>query len=155
MFLFVIFQCIFRNIEMTMSDTRDFTISHQNFKKQQDHQTLTNIIVSWNSTRLDLFELSLPNENLEFSGKTVNYIVFKTFIFCIRSYEVLLPAPGGRHRPEGVHQVCEGGEHRQHCQGRRDSHREVQVRSYKFYIHPYLLFQARYEDVRSSRICSF
>ena len=61
---------------MTMLDTRDFTISHQNFKKQQDHQTLTNIIVSWNSTRLDLFELSLPNENLEFSGKTVNYIVF-------------------------------------------------------------------------------
>ena len=53
-----------------MSDTRDFTISHQNFKKQQDHQTLTNIIVSWNSTRLDLFELSLPNENLEFSGKS-------------------------------------------------------------------------------------
>ena len=73
--MFVIFQCIFRNIKMTMSDTRDFTISHQNFKKQQDHQTLTNIIVSWNSTRLDLFELSLPNENLEFSGKTVNDIV--------------------------------------------------------------------------------
>ena len=44
------------------------TESYNPLKKQQDLQTLTNIIVSWNSTRLDLFELTLPNEDLEFSG---------------------------------------------------------------------------------------
>ena len=45
------------------------TESYNPMKRQQDLQTLTNIIVSWNSTRLDLFELTLPNEDLEFSGK--------------------------------------------------------------------------------------
>ena len=45
------------------------TPSYNPLKRQQDLQTLTNIIVSWNSTRLDLFELTLPNEDLEFSGK--------------------------------------------------------------------------------------
>lgn len=42
-----------------------------NLKKQQDHQTLTNIIVEWNASRLDLFELTMPNENLEFSGNLI------------------------------------------------------------------------------------
>ena len=45
------------------------TEAYNPLKRQQDLQTLTNIIVSWNSTRLDLFELTLPNEDLEFSGK--------------------------------------------------------------------------------------
>ena len=98
---------------MTMSDTRNFTISHQNFKKQQDHQTLTNIIVSWNSTRLDLFELSLPNENLEFSDiQSLSFGILDEKNLLIRSHEVLLPAPGRSYRPGGVHQVCQGGEHR-------------------------------------------
>ena len=44
------------------------TESYNPLKRQQDLQTLTNIILSWNSTRLDLFELTLPNEDLEFSG---------------------------------------------------------------------------------------
>ena len=45
------------------------TESYNPLKRQQDLQTLTSIIVSWNSTRLDLFELTLPNEDLEFSGR--------------------------------------------------------------------------------------
>jgi len=53
---------------MTMSDTRSYTKSHEYHKKLQDLETLRNIIISWNGSRLDLFELSLPNENLEFSG---------------------------------------------------------------------------------------
>ena len=57
-------------VKMTMLNTASLTSSLQNIKKQQDHQTLTNIIVEWNASRLDLFELSLPNENLEFSGMT-------------------------------------------------------------------------------------
>ena len=51
-----------------MSDTRSYTKSHEYHKKLQDLETLRNIIISWNGSRLDLFELSLPNENLEFSG---------------------------------------------------------------------------------------
>ena len=51
------------SLEMMMTE------AYNPLKRQQDLQTLTNIIVSWNSTRLDLFELTLPNEDLEFSGK--------------------------------------------------------------------------------------
>ena len=50
-----------------MTDTR--SLSYQSIRRQQDLETLTSIIVSWNSSRLDLFELTLPNENLEFSGE--------------------------------------------------------------------------------------
>jgi hypothetical protein len=31
-------------------------------KKQQERETLRNIIAQWNANRLDLFELSEPNE---------------------------------------------------------------------------------------------
>ena len=31
-------------------------------KKQQDLETLRNILTAWNANRLDLFELSMPNE---------------------------------------------------------------------------------------------
>ena len=34
--------------------------------RQRDH--LSNIIAQWNANRLDLFELSEPNEQLEFHG---------------------------------------------------------------------------------------
>jgi len=37
-------------------------------KKQQDLETLRNILTAWNANRLDLFELSMPNEDLEFTG---------------------------------------------------------------------------------------
>ena len=46
--------------------------SYNPLKRQQDLQTLTSIIVSWNSSRLDLFELTLPNDDLEFSGETLS-----------------------------------------------------------------------------------
>ncbi|XP_023710210.1 uncharacterized protein LOC111865986 isoform X4 [Cryptotermes secundus] len=37
-------------------------------KKQQERETLRNVIAQWNANRLDLFELSEPNEDLEFHG---------------------------------------------------------------------------------------
>jgi len=37
-------------------------------RKQQDLETLRNILTAWNANRLDLFELSMPNEDLEFTG---------------------------------------------------------------------------------------
>ena len=40
----------------------------QQLKKQQDRLTLTNIIENWNTNRLDMFALTLPNSELEFSG---------------------------------------------------------------------------------------
>ena len=49
--------------------------SYNPLKRQQDLQTLTSIIVSWNSTRLDLFELTLPNEDLEFSGGYSSFFI--------------------------------------------------------------------------------
>ena len=59
-----------------MTDTR--SLSYQSIRRQQDLETLTSIIVSWNSSRLDLFELTLPNENLEFSGEL---LVDKNILF--------------------------------------------------------------------------
>jgi len=40
----------------------------QQLKKQQDRLTLTNIIQNWNTNRLDMFALTLPNSELAFSG---------------------------------------------------------------------------------------
>jgi len=37
-------------------------------KKQQERETLRSVIAQWNANRLDLFELSEPNEDLEFHG---------------------------------------------------------------------------------------
>ncbi|XP_063220039.1 afadin isoform X2 [Bacillus rossius redtenbacheri] len=37
-------------------------------RKQQERETLRNVIAQWNANRLDLFELSEPNEDLEFHG---------------------------------------------------------------------------------------
>lgn len=37
-------------------------------RKMQDLDTLRHIITQWNANRLDLFELSMPNEDLEFTG---------------------------------------------------------------------------------------
>merc|ERR1712115_594934 len=37
-------------------------------RKKQDLETLKQIITQWNANRLDLFELSVPNEDLEFTG---------------------------------------------------------------------------------------
>ena len=70
------------------------TPSYNPLKRQQDLQTLTNIILSWNSTRLDLFELTLPNEDLEFSGKYrfKKERMGQLFTHSCRCYEVLLPA---------------------------------------------------------------
>ena len=50
------------------SNLHSVSLQSLNLRRQQDLETLTGIILSWNSSRLDLFELSLPNENLEFSG---------------------------------------------------------------------------------------
>ena len=64
-----------------MTDTR--SLSYQSIRRQQDLETLTSIIVSWNSSRLDLFELTLPNENLEFSGE---WFVDKNILFFLMKY---------------------------------------------------------------------
>ena len=64
-----------------MTDTR--ILSYQSIRRQQDLETLTSIIVSWNSSRLDLFELTLPNENLEFSGE---WFVDKNILFFLMKY---------------------------------------------------------------------
>merc|ERR1712002_563182 len=37
-------------------------------RRLHDLETLRHIITQWNANRLDLFELSLPNEELEFTG---------------------------------------------------------------------------------------
>ncbi|XP_069688876.1 afadin isoform X3 [Periplaneta americana] len=37
-------------------------------KKQQEREALRSVIAQWNANRLDLFELSEPNEDLEFHG---------------------------------------------------------------------------------------
>ena len=56
----------------TMLNPHSASLQSLNLKRHQDLETLRGIILSWNSSRLDLFELSLPNENLEFSGKFLN-----------------------------------------------------------------------------------
>jgi len=40
----------------------------EQIRKKQDLETLKQIITQWNANRLDLFELSVPNEELEFTG---------------------------------------------------------------------------------------
>ena len=55
----------------TMLNPHSASLQSLNLKRHQDLETLRGIILSWNSSRLDLFELSLPNENLEFSGEFV------------------------------------------------------------------------------------
>ena len=86
------------------------TESYNPMKRQQDLQTLTNIIVSWNSTRLDLFELTLPNEDLEFSGKYYKKYKIgkgrKLIFFICRCDEVLLPASTVSLGSESLHKVC-------------------------------------------------
>ncbi|GLG95428.1 Afadin [Gryllus bimaculatus] len=37
-------------------------------RKQQERESLRGVIQQWNANRLDLFELSEPNEELEFHG---------------------------------------------------------------------------------------
>ena len=58
----------------TMLNPHSASLQSLNLKRHQDLETLRGIILSWNSSRLDLFELSMPNENLEFSGKFVNIV---------------------------------------------------------------------------------
>ena len=77
---FVKLQCIFQIIIFRMTDTR--SLSYQSIRRQQDLETLTSIIVSWNSSRLDLFELTLPNENLEFSGEL---LIDKNILFWVKN----------------------------------------------------------------------
>ena len=61
----------------TMQNPHSSSLQSLNLKRHHDLETLRGIILSWNSSRLDLFELSLPNENLEFSGKfTENALTF-------------------------------------------------------------------------------
>merc|ERR1719483_1825460 len=43
-------------------------VEQMKMRKQQDLETLRNILTAWNANRLDLFELSMPNEDLEFTG---------------------------------------------------------------------------------------
>merc|ERR1712129_603111 len=43
-------------------------VDQMKLRKQQDLETLRNILTAWNANRLDLFELSMPNEDLEFTG---------------------------------------------------------------------------------------
>ena len=57
------------------SNLHSVSLQSLNLRRQQDLETLTGIILSWNSSRLDLFELSLPNENLEFSG---HFFIFRS-----------------------------------------------------------------------------
>jgi hypothetical protein len=46
-------------------------------KKQQERETLRNVIAQWNANRLDLFELSEPNEvSLD---KTRNKVIIRPF----------------------------------------------------------------------------
>merc|ERR1712223_166020 len=40
----------------------------EHLRRMQDLEHLKQIIMQWNANRLDLFELSMPNEDLEFTG---------------------------------------------------------------------------------------
>merc|ERR1712083_367097 len=40
----------------------------EHLRRMQDLEHLKQIIMQWNANRLDLFELSMPNEELEFTG---------------------------------------------------------------------------------------
>ena len=51
-----------------MQNPHSASLQSLSLKRQHDLDTLRGIILSWNSSRLDLFELSLPDENLQFSG---------------------------------------------------------------------------------------
>ena len=77
------------------SNLHSVSLQSLNLRRQQDLETLTGIILSWNSSRLDLFELSLPNENLEFSGHlfsgAAGYLL-GLHVLIFRSDAVLLPA---------------------------------------------------------------
>ena len=55
----------------TMQNPHSASLQSLSLKRQHDLDTLQGIILSWNSSRLDLFELSLPDENLQFSGKFI------------------------------------------------------------------------------------
>ena len=54
-----------------MQNPHSASLQSLSLKRQHDLNTLQGIILSWNSSRLDLFELSLPDENLQFSGKFI------------------------------------------------------------------------------------
>lgn len=77
----------------TMQNPHSASLQSLNLKRHHDLETLRGIILSWNSSRLDLFELSLPNENLEFSGKKqFDFNLTPHPLFFARGYAILLPA---------------------------------------------------------------
>ncbi len=77
----------------TMQNPHSSSLQSLNLKRHHDLETLRGIILSWNSSRLDLFELSLPNENLEFSGKFYRkHFDLNLTPFFFRGYAILLPA---------------------------------------------------------------
>ena len=77
----------------SMQNHHSASLQSLSLKRQHDLDTLRGIILSWNSSRLDLFELSLPNENLQFSGKFIEknlQTLYNNHVF--RRDAVLLPA---------------------------------------------------------------
>ena len=51
--------------------------SQLKLKKQQDLETLRNILTAWNANRLDLFELSMPNEVRKLLNDRVNKTIIE------------------------------------------------------------------------------
>ena len=43
-------------------------------RKIQDHENLRNMLIAWNANRLDLFELSMPNEVRFYYYFMISYI---------------------------------------------------------------------------------
>ena len=93
--LVVIVKCISdEKLKMnSMQNHHSASLQSLSLKRQHDLDTLRGIILSWNSSRLDLFELSLPNENLQFSGKFIEKKLQTLNInHVFRRDAVLLPA---------------------------------------------------------------
>jgi len=54
--------------QMQVAQAGQMDQEQMKLRKQQDLETLRGILTAWNANRLDLFELSMPNEDLEFTG---------------------------------------------------------------------------------------
>ena len=48
-------------------------------RKIQDHENLRNMLIAWNANRLDLFELSMPNEVRFYYYFMIRYILYEQY----------------------------------------------------------------------------
>mgnify|MGYP001265875660 CR=1 FL=1 len=71
----------------TMQNPHSASLQSLSLKRQHDLDTLRGIILSWNSSRLDLFELSLPDENLQFSGKFIEEKKHTSYFIQVPSFK--------------------------------------------------------------------